>query len=351
MGNNLNEKNNSEEINLIQLFGFFEGKVLSVFNKLFNFFKSIFKLFMSVVKDVFLNLKIILSLLTLAIIAGVVIDMTKDKVYYSEMFVSPKFDSKYELIGNIDYYNSLIKLKDFDELSKRFELNIEEAKSLLEFEIEIGPESKNEQIIKFNSFLKEVDSTTKSKIIFKDFLEDRNIYHAGMYLIRARSTEYKVFKKLNEGLNNSVEKTFSSIKQKENDALLSLEEVNLKESLKEIQKLKATYLEVLEKEAEKTNVSSSIGSTLGFQVEKTETKEDKLLDKELEVLNKLNNIKKERILNNAIFENYSTFKEKGLLENTWYKKFKIVLPLLMLGLLFLFNVSRKFYTYALNFKQ
>jgi hypothetical protein len=86
-------------------------------------------------------------------------------------------------------------------------------------------------------------------------------------------------------------------------------------------------------------------------VEKTETKEDKLLEKELEIKNKLSAIKKDRILNNKIFENYSEFKEKGLKDIIWYRKFKITLPLLIITMLILGSVFFRFYKYVLNYKS
>jgi hypothetical protein len=133
--------------------------------------------------------------------------------------------------------------------------------------------------------------------------------------------------------------------------MLKLEEESLQASLIEIKKLKETYLKVIEKESEKTNLTSSLGSSLGLQVEKTETKEDKLLDKELEIKNKLSAIKKDRILNNKIFENYSEFKEKGLKDNTWYRKYKITIPLLVLFLLISASIFFRFYKYVLNYKS
>ena len=42
MGDNLNNKNNSEEIDLLQLFGFFENKLKSFFRLIFNGGKSVF---------------------------------------------------------------------------------------------------------------------------------------------------------------------------------------------------------------------------------------------------------------------------------------------------------------------
>jgi hypothetical protein len=350
MDNNLNNQNNSEEVDLFKLFNFFESKIKSVFRLVFNLFLWIHASFIRIIRDIFLNLKIILPLLIVSIVIGFIVDSKKDKIYYSEMYVTPHFDAKYELIGSVAYYNSLIESEDLDELSSHFNISAEDSKSLINFEISIGPESKNEQILQFNSFLKGVDSTTRSKMLFKDFIEDRNLYNAGMYLITARANKIDVFKNLNDGLNSSGKKSYSSVKQAETDKMLKLEEDNLKASLIETQNLKKTYLEVLKTESEKTNLSSSLTNSLGLQIEKTETKEDKLLDKELQILNKLSGIEKERIRNNKIFDNYSIFKDKGNLENLWYKTYKILFPLLMILILIFGSIFVRFYNYVLKYK-
>ena len=344
------EKNNKEEVDLIVFFNL----IGNTFNKILDFIKSIFVgiygLFIGIVKAVLENIKIILAVAVVAIVIGYVLDTQKEKIYYSEMFVVPKFQSKYELINSIKYYNSLIAVRDTEELTSQFGINEKEAKSLISFEVEIGPESKNEQLESFNGFLKTLDSTTKTKITFEDYIANRNIYTASVFLLRARSHNYKIFKKLEGGLSKSINNVFSDIEKKKRDSVLILEKENLELSLVEVRKMKDAYLDVLQKESEKNIVSSNLGSSLGFQVEKTNTKEDQLLAKELDILKQLNALKKELVVNDEIFEKISSFKEKGLLEDVWYKKYKIIFPLIALVLLALVGSFIKFYKHVVNYK-
>lgn len=344
------EKNTSNEVDILVFFNLI-GDLL---NKIFLFIKSIFigiyRLFMLIIREVFLNIKIILAVSIIALIIGYVLDSQKEKVFYSEMFVVPKFQSKYELINSISYYNSLIAVGDTEELKSQFGINEDEAKSLIEFEVEIGPESKNEQLESFNGFLRTLDSTTKTKITFEDYLENRNIYTANIFLLRARSRNYKIFKKLEEGLSKSIYNDFSDTEKSKRDSVLILEKENLEQALIEVRKMKEAYLDVLQKESEKNIVSSNLGSPLGFQVEKSETKENELLTKELNILNQLNGLKKELVVNDEIFDKISSFKEKGLLEHYWYKNYKFILPILALIFLALATSFIKFYKHVINFK-
>ncbi|WP_299248710.1 hypothetical protein [uncultured Lacinutrix sp.] len=343
-------KNTNEEVDLIVFFNLIGNGI----NKVFLFVKSIFVfiygLFISTLREIFLNIKIIIGVGIIAIVIGYALDSQKEKVFYSEMFVVPKFQSKYELINNISYYNSLIRVKDVDELSNQFNINEKEAQSLINFEVEIGPESKNEQLESFNGFLKTLDSATKTKITFEAYLENRNLYTANIFLLRARSKNYKIFKKLEQGLSKSINNEFSNLEKKKRDSVLVLEKESLEQTLDEIKKMKNTYLDILKKESEKNTVSSNLANSLGLQVEKTETKEAELLSREIEILNKLNALKKELVVNDVIFSKISSFKEKGLLEDVWYRKFKIIVPFLALIILALATSIFKFYKHVINYK-
>ncbi len=352
MSNELPQNNNkSDEVDLIVFFSL----IGNVFNRFLAFIRSIFgglySIFIGIAKAVFLNIKLISIVLTIAICLGFAIDAFKSKVYYSEMYVRPFFDSKYELINTIEYYNSLIKLKDYDEFSKQLNISQEEAESIVEFEIEIGPETKNDQITEFNNFLKTFDSVRASKAEFKDFLENRNIYSADIYLIRARAKQYNIFKKLENSIELAMQNDFSEDSKKERDSVLSIEVEKLKKTLVEVRSMKQKYLNILDLEANKTSMVSNLDNAFGLKVDKSDTKEDELLQREVKLLNELSQINKELVTHNTIFDKISSFKEKGLIENIWYKKFKIILPILTLCLLCVFYLTNKFYNHTINYKS
>ncbi len=351
MSNDLPQKNNkSEEVDLIVFFNL----IGNAFQRLLAFFKSIFKsiysVFIAIAKALFLNIKRIAIILLAALVLGFVIDAFKSKIYYSDMYVRPFFDSKYELINTLEYYNSLIELKDYDEFSKQLRISKEDAKSIVEFEIEIGPETKNDQLTEFNLFIKDFDSVRASQAKFEDFIENRNIYSADIYLIRARAKKYDIFKKLETAIELAMQNDFSTIAKKERDSVLGLEAKKLEKAIGEVRSMKQKYLNVLDIEANKTLVASSLEDAFGMKVDKSDTKEDVLLEKEMGLLNELNLVRKELVTNNAIYDKVSSFKEKGLIENIWYKKFKIMLPLLALCFLFITYILNNFYKHAIDYK-
>jgi len=137
----MNDKNNSEEIDLLQLFGFFENKVKAFFRLIFSGLASVFGVLISFLQVLQQNFIKVAITVIVAFGIGYAYDGYKPKVYASKMIVKPLFDSKYQLVTNIRYYNELVGNRELDKLSGVFDLTEEEAKSLKGFDIKDGPES------------------------------------------------------------------------------------------------------------------------------------------------------------------------------------------------------------------
>ena len=80
MGDNLNNKNNSEEIDLLQLFGFFEGKIKGFFKLIFSGLKSVFDLLISFLQVLQQNFIKIAITVIVAFGVGYLYDMNKPKI-------------------------------------------------------------------------------------------------------------------------------------------------------------------------------------------------------------------------------------------------------------------------------
>merc|ERR1711974_407332 len=104
----------SEEIDLIVFFNL----IGNFFSRVFGFFKSILQSILSVI--VFLlralidNFKIIAIFLVISVIAGYALEKMRPETYESSMFVKPYFDSKYQLVNNIEYFNALLSNEEYD---------------------------------------------------------------------------------------------------------------------------------------------------------------------------------------------------------------------------------------------
>lgn len=187
MSKNLPEHTPSEEVDLIQIFNVIGG----LFKKLADFIKSIFKAIFSVIifslKAVIENFKIIAIVVVVFGALGFALEKTRPDVYTSQMLVKPYFDSKFQLVTNINYYNALINEKDYSQLTQIFDISEDDAEQLLQFEIHPGPENENDQIKQYDNFLKGLDSIRAQEVEFDEFLENRSIYSGDIFEINVES--------------------------------------------------------------------------------------------------------------------------------------------------------------------
>jgi len=351
MGNDLNDKNNSEEIDLLQLFGFFEGKLKGFFKLIFVGLKSVFGIFIVFLQILQQNFVKIAIVIIVAFGIGYSYDMYKPKIYASKMIVKPLFDSKYQLVTNIHYYNELVSNKKYDKLSNLFDLNEEEAKSLSGFDIKDGPESEKEKTILFNSFMKSLDSTAASTVTYDKFVENITIYDARLYEIEVKSSINNVFGKLSKGFK----KTFKSddyseeIKRKK-DTLYKLKKESIEKSLEDIDALKKVYIKELSKD--KGQKIEILGSTaLKLTEDQQKTKEFEMLKLQIEEQKKLTSLEEDAIEENQLFEVVSDFQLIGSVNGGIFSKMKFVFPfaVFILALLGLFGM--RFNKFVANYNR
>ena len=213
MSKNLQDKNNSnEEVDLLVLFNYIGEKINKLLGLFIGLFKSIFSLFVSVAKAVFQNIKLIVLVMVLAGITGYILQRIKPKVYDSSMLVRTYFDAKYQLASNIGYYNALLVDKDYEKMSEIFDIDEESVADIVVFDMSVGPETENDRIVEYDTFLKSIDSTRASEIIFEDFVENRDLYTGNVFEIRVESRKKNIFKSLESGINMSFENRYSSKK-------------------------------------------------------------------------------------------------------------------------------------------
>src|SRR5690606_15468570 len=219
MSTNLPEQNkNNEEVDILILFDYFGRSISKAINFFLNIIKGIFSFFIYALKPLVRNFKLIVLIMLVSAILGYVFQRTQPDVYTSQMLVKPYFDSKYQLVTNIRYYNALINEKDYDQLTEIFSISDEEAEQIISFDINSGPENENDKIIQYDLFLKSIDSTRAQRITFEQFVENRSIYSGDVFQIEVYSYKKDIFRSLEEGLNTTFTNTYSVKKMQKRDS-------------------------------------------------------------------------------------------------------------------------------------
>lgn len=319
----------SEEVDLGQLF----NAIGRLFERLFRFIASIFQAILSfiifILKVVFQNIKIIAAVMLIAFILGYAMEKNKPVIYASQMLVRPYFDSKYQLINNVDYFNSLIASQNYDELSKIFEITEQDSKELVFFEVNPGPETENERIQAYGDFLKSIDTTTAKNFTYQEFINNRNIYSINFFEINVESRKKDIFRELESGLNRSFENTYSERQRQKRDTLLEIQKANIMASLSSIDTLREVYITVLKEESRKGSTKISFGEGLSLEPEgNSKTKEFELLKREIEFRNQLARLDEIKVREDSYFDVVSGFQDVGSKTNKLKRRYSVVFPIL-----------------------
>ncbi len=343
MGNDLNK--GSEEIDLIQLFGFFEQKIKGFFKRIFSIFNWFFSILIFGLKVFQKKIKTLGLLLIVAVLLGVVLDKRKAPEYSSEMLVQPYFEAKYQLNANIKYYNSLLAEQDFETLKEIFEIDLDQVQKIIGFEMYPGPETENQLRREYYKFIKSITSNQVSsgeeneegetsrpiiEVSFEDFVKGRSIYSSDKYMIKAVSSKKDVFKYLENGLNNSFNNEYSTKNMKKRDSIITIRKQTIEESIKEIEKLQVIYVAAFKENIKATSSQIKVGNE-GFALadSKVETKEYELLEKKTKLYEELGRLQESKVVDDTFFDVISSFPEIGKLEVVPFYKMKvIVLPII-----------------------
>ena len=286
MSTNPNTPNNSEEVDLGQLFKL----IGAAFDRFFNFIYSIFKgLFSVFIWFVFFIKKHIIILVVAGIIGigiGILSSKTSQAKYQSSVTLVQNYQIGENLYSAVGYYNDLLKQSDYEILGKALNLNEEKANSILSFDVK-PVVSENQKLLAFNNYMKGLDSLAATKIEYEDFLKNNEDYTFTHQQISIESTQRNSFKSVFENIVESINSNpFFVNEQRKDIAELNQIKNALELALVKSDSLQNTYKRVLEMSS-KSDKSSEIGITFEGSNDTEKTKEFDLYQSDLELRNQL----------------------------------------------------------------
>ncbi|HLV38817.1 Wzz/FepE/Etk N-terminal domain-containing protein [Xanthomarina sp.] len=351
MSTNLPEQNkNNEEVDVLILFDYFGRSISKVINFFLNIFKGIFSFFIYALKPLVRNFKLIALIMLVSVILGYVYQRTQPDIYTSQMLVQPYFDSKYQLVTNIKYYNALINEQDYEQLTDIFSISEEDAKEIISFDIKSGPENENDKIIQYDLFLKSLDSSRTRRISFEEFVNNRSIYSGDVFEIEVFSYKKDIFRSLEDGLNNTFTNTYSVKKRQKRDSLISIERQRIVSSIKQVDSLQRVYINVLHNEEKSNQGAYTIKDGMTFIQEKTKTREYDLLKESIELKKALSELDSKKVEEDVYFDTLSSFQDTGAKYSSLRKKYMIIFPFIGFVLLCSAFLIRNFIKFISNYE-
>ncbi|SDR74700.1 hypothetical protein SAMN04515667_0531 [Formosa sp. Hel1_31_208] len=322
-------KDKNEEVDLGALFSAIGKFFDKVYGFIANILKGVFSSIIFLIRAVIDNYKVITIVVLTAMLFGYGLQKMKEPVYYSEMLVKPYFESKYQLVTNIDYYNSLLDSENYETLSSVFTINDKEAKTIKSFEIEIGPETENDLVVQYDKYVKSIDSIRAQDISFEDFVDNRDLYSSDLFTIRVESTKRDIFKKLSNGFELTISNNeYSKKKMRIRDSTLAIKRQAYMRDLRKIDTLQMVYLKILSNESEKGAVSVGMEGMFPLTQERTQTREFELFQNELRLRDSISVLDQLKVEENVYYDVLSDFSEIGVKSNDWTKKYILILPAL-----------------------
>ncbi len=345
------KQDNSEEVDLGLLF----NAIGNLFNRFVNFIGSIFKgvltFIVFLLRAIIKNFKTIAMVMIIAAGLGFALEKTQPEVYTSQMLVRPYFDSKYQLVTNVNYYNALIREKDFKQLKELFSIQLEEAKEIIEFEINPGPETENDRIVQYDEFMSSIDSIRAQEVSYDEFIENRSIYSGDVFEINVKSTKKDIFRSLEDGLNGTFANTYSRKKMQKRDSLISIEKERILNSLKEVDSLKIVYINVMEEESKSEGGRITVPTKDGLLIqERTNTREFELLDKQIELRRELSALESKKVEQDEFFDTVSSFQDVGAKYTSLWKRYSIIFPILSFIILCIFFIVIRTVKFVNNYE-
>lgn len=338
----------SEEVDLGQLFRL----IGNAFNKLFNFIGSIFTGIFNTIIMFLLFVKKHVILLGVACLVGLVIgtflDFKKSPRYLSTMVIEPNFNSVQQLYNNVNFYNELAAARDSSALAQAFSISSIEATSIKGFKVE-SYSDENQKVQLFDKFVRSLDSTTQKAIDMEAYLKNFNSLDARFHSVSIITTDNGIAKRLQPSIINSIsENDYFTLQKEISDVNIELQNSIYNKQIAEIDSLQMLYKRVMLKEADRSISGTNI--SLGENAGK-DNKELALINKMDALKSSLVKLNEDRANKSSILNVISDFPNKGVKVKGLLNSNKFKVPVFLLSLVLLILALLSLNKYLVNYKK
>ncbi len=314
MSKDLPQPNQSEEVDLGQLFKL----IGNMFERLFKFIGSIFnKLFLAFVWCVFFLKKHFVKFVIAGVVGialGMLLEKTSEPVYKSYITVKQNYPTGENLYNAISYYNDLVKQEDISTLEDVLGMQQEELSSIIEFEIE-SIISENQKLKEYDSYIKTLDSSVASAVEYKTFLNNDRDYNHQYQQITIKAKQRNSFKPIfSKIIENIINNGYFKNEQEKDLNELKDQALAISKSLIKSDTLLAVYQKAIVKSAENNN-DFQAKITIDNNENGSSTKEFELYAKDLELRERLIEIEREIADKEHIIEITSSKQDSGSIDN------------------------------------
>tara|TARA_B100001059_G_scaffold235465_1_gene281195 strand:+ start:267 stop:1346 length:1080 start_codon:yes stop_codon:yes gene_type:complete len=310
-----NNSQQAEEVDLGQLFSI----IGNGFNRLFKFIGGVFNHFFLAFVWIILFIKKRIVILSIAgfigLVIGVALDMALPPIYKSTLSIKQNYETGENLYQSINYYNGLLKDKDYKILGELLGVTETATKEIVGFDIE-PIITDNEYLVMFNNYIANLDSLAASKIEYKEYKNNIREYKHLYQQISIKSKTRPDFKGVFSNIINNIETNPFFVNEQAKD-IFELQETKqaIEISLVQSDSLQQTYKRVLESSKDPKS-NAEIGITFEGTNESEKTKEFELYINDIELRQKIVKIQRELKDKENIIDMISSKQDNGFEDDT-----------------------------------
>lgn len=338
------KQNNDQEIDILSLFSLVSKKINSSLVLLLNILISIFNLFISLLNIIKKNYILLLS----AVIIGGLIGYIYQKKFYKPEYTSsltlfPNFGSTYQLYGNINFYQNLIKEKDLVKLKIYLDLDSSDSKSLKAISIE----PYTNELLKLKNYrklLRTADSLTAVNFEYKEYTSKIPFDSYSRHIITIVLNNNKVPSQIEGKIIQNIENNFFYKKKKET----YLENLKLK---KEFILLSLQKIDTLLFSDDKDPQGDNSGTTIVLDENQNQNIDLQLFDRYTSLRNELVEINIELNDKKNVINTIDSFSKVGsIVDMNFITRTPLLLFLMSLFLIVIYDLNKKLSNGSYNLK-
>ncbi|MFI0429718.1 hypothetical protein [Mariniflexile sp. HMF6888] len=333
MSKELPQPNQSEEVDLGQLFKL----IGNAFDRFFKFIASIFigiyNVFLLLLIHIYRRLVWYATAVILGVVIGFIIDMNSNKLYGANMFIETNFNSARQVYENVKDFHQLANIdKDTLGLAKKLGISTDEAAHLKGFYIEADLDENNIAEM-YSDFCKRLDSISRLEMTYERYKNSLTAYNFRVHRIGVASTNKSIYKKIEQAFIEGISgNAYLNELAKVNNEILVRKDSVLQNQIQKTDSLVKEYLQIRINESKKEPIPGSGTNLYMGDAESGGSlmvDESKLLERRLGLENG------RRVLDSAIVRQknvvnvLANFPQSGYDIREWYDKKKFLLPLIL----------------------
>ncbi len=334
MGNDLPKPQQSEEVDLGQLFKL----IGNAFDRFFRFIASVFigiyNVFLLLLIHIYRRLVWYATAVILGGVIGFIIDMNSDKLYGANMFIETNFNSARQVYENVKDFHQLANIdKDTLGLAQKLSISTDEAAHLKGFYIEADLDENNIAEM-YSKFYERLDSVSRLEMNYERYKNSLTAYNFPIHRIGVASTDKSIYKKIEQAFIKGISgNTYLNELAKVNNEILVRKDSVLKNQIQKTDSLVKEYLQIRINESKKEPIP---GSGTNLYMGDAESSGGSLLVDESKLIERLLLLEnRRRVLDSTIVKQknvvnvLSNFPPSGYDIRKWSDKKKFLLPLIL----------------------